>query len=133
MNNGDGTFTEQLTQAMRSISLSSMGADMADLNNDGYPEIFVTDMLPASDERLKQTSTFESYNVFQSKLQQDYYHQYMRNTLQWNHGNGTFSEISQLAGVHATDWSWGALLADFDNDGLRDIFVCNGIYKDVTD
>lgn len=133
INNQDGTFSEKLTEAMGHISLSSMGADMADLNNDGHSEIFVTDMLPPDDERLKQTSTYESYNVFNSKLKQNYYHQYMRNTLHWNHGDGSFSEIAQLAGVHATDWSWGALLADFDNDGLRDIFVCNGIYKDVTD
>lgn len=133
INNQDGTFNEGLTDAMGHISLSSMGADMADLNNDGFPEIFVTDMLPSDDTRLKQTSTYESFNVFNSKLRQGYYHQYMRNMLHWNHGDGSFSEVGQLAGVHATDWSWGALMADFDNDGLRDIFVCNGIYKDVTD
>jgi hypothetical protein len=133
MNNGDGTFREELTEQMRSISNASMGADMADLNNDGYPEIFVTEMLPEKDKDIKQKTTFEDWNKYQENLKQDYYHQFTRNTLQLNNGDGTFSEIGRLAGVEATDWSWGALIFDMDNDGKRDLFVANGIYQDLTD
>lgn len=133
INQQDGTFADELPQRMGHISQFSMGADAADLNNDGYPEIFVTDMMPATDQRLKTTTNFESYDVHQRKLANDYYEQYMRNTLQLNSPGGTFQEIGQLAGVHATDWSWGALIADFDNDGNKEIFVSNGVYKDVTD
>ena len=133
INQQDGTFADELPQRMGHISHFSMGADAADLNNDGYPEIFVTDMMPATDRRLKTMTNFESYNVHQRKLDNDYYEQYMRNTLQLNSPDGTFQEIGQLAGVEATDWSWGALIADFDNDGHKEIFVSNGIYKDVTD
>ncbi len=132
INNQDGTFREVLPEQMRHISLSSMGADMADVNHDAYPEIFVTDMLPEGDARLKMTSIFESWAVYQAKLRNDYHHQFMRNMLHLNNRNGTFSEIGQLAGVDATDWSWGALIADFDLDGHKDIFVANGIYKDLT-
>ncbi len=133
LNQGDGTFREVLEERMPSISLSSMGADMADVTGDGFPEIYVTDMLPEDDVRLKTTSSFESWNVYQAKLRNDYHHQFMRNTLQRNNGDGTFSEIGQIAGVAATDWSWGALMADLDNDGHLDIFVSNGIFKDLTD
>jgi hypothetical protein len=133
VNNGDGTFREVLQDQMRHTSLSSMGADMADINNDARPDLFVTDMLPDTDHRLKTTTKFKSWNVYQAMVRDGYYHQIMRNTLQLNNGNGTFSEISQVAGVHATDWSWGALIADFDLDGHKDIFVANGVYKDVTD
>ena len=133
INQQNGKFVDELPQRMGHISHFSMGADAADLNNDGYPEIFVTDMMPATDQRLKTTTNFESYDVHQRKLANDYYEQYMRNTLQLNAADGTFREIGQLAGVHATDWSWGALIADFDNDGNKEIFVSNGVYKDVTD
>lgn len=133
VNRGDGTFSEELEKQMRQISLSSMGADMADLNEDGYPEIFVTDMLPAIDRRLKTTSTFESWDVYRQKVKNGFYHQFMRNTLQRNNRDGSFTEIGQLAGVEATDWSWGALIADFDLDGRKDIFVTNGVFRDVTD
>ena len=133
LNQHDGTFREVNAEAMPYLSLSSMGADMADLNGDGYPEIFVTDMLPESDERLKTTSTYEGWNVYQAKLKSDYGHQFMRNMLHLNRADGTFSEIGQIAGVSATDWSWGALMADFDGDGHKDIFVSNGVAKDLTD
>ena len=133
INAQDGTFKESLTDYMRHTSEFSMGSDIGDLNEDGYPEIFVTDMLPASDYRLKTTTSFVSYDVQNARLQNDYYHQFMRNSLQLNNGNGTFSEIGLYAGVAATDWSWGALIADFDNSGSKEIFVSNGIYKDVTD
>ncbi len=133
INSGDGTFDEQLEAWMPHISLSSMGADVADINNDGYPEIFVTDMLPETDRRLKTTSTFESWGVYKAKMRNDYYFQYMRNMLHFNNADYTFSEIGEFARVSRTDWSWGALLADFDLDGYKDLYVANGIYKDVTD
>lgn len=131
LNNQNGTFTESLESLMREISLGSMGADLADINNDGYPEIFVTEMLPDEDGRLKTTSQFENWDRHKLALDQGYYRQFSRNTLQLNNGNGTFSEIARLAGVHATDWSWGALIFDMDNDGWKDLFVANGIYKDL--
>jgi hypothetical protein len=133
INQQDGTFREALTDQMRHISLSSMGADIADINNDAFPEVFVTDMLPEGDERLKTTTTFEPWGATQASLRNGYYHQITQNTLQLNNGDGTFSEIAQLAGVHATDWSWGALFADFDLDGAKDLFVSNGIRRDLTD
>ncbi len=133
INQQDGTFREAITDQMRHISLSSMGADIADINNDAFPEVFVTDMLPESDERLKTTTTFEPWSATQASLRNGYYHQITQNTLQLNNGNGTFSEVAQLAGVHATDWSWGALFADFDLDGQKDLFVSNGIRRDLTD
>ena len=133
INQQNGAFKEVLTDEMRSISAASMGADMGDLNNDGYPEIFVTEMLPEKDGDIKQKTTFEDWNKYQENLEHDYYHQFTRNMLQLNNGDGTFSEIGRLAGVEATDWSWGALIFDMDNDGRRDIFVANGIYQDLTD
>jgi len=109
-----------------------MGADLADINNDSYPDLFVTDMLPQDNARLKTVTTFENWDRYQYNLQNDYYHQFTRNVLQLNNGDGSFSEIGRLSGVAATDWSWGALMFDMDNDGLKDIFVANGIYKDLT-
>ncbi len=132
-NNGDGTFQEKIKGTMQHLSLASMGADMADINNDGYPEIFVTEMLPGTDEEIKRKSLFDSYNVYQLKLGRDFYHQYMHNTLQLNNRDGSFSEIAWYSGVAASDWSWGALVFDADNDGHKDIYVCNGVYQDVTD
>ena len=133
INQKNGTFKEDLENQMPHTSLSSMGADIADINNDENLDIFVTDMLPGDDRRLKTTSIFEGYNLVDLKLKQGFWHQYMRNNLQLNNGDGTFSEVGQLAGVYATDWSWGALIFDMDNDGLKDIFVANGIAKDLTD
>jgi len=133
INNHDGTFTDQLERRMRHISQSSMGADMADINNDGFPDLYVTDMLPEDDHRLKTTATFDSWEAYQNGLHDDFYHQIMRNMLHRNNGDGTFSEIGQIAGVAATDWSWSALIADLDLDGWKDIFVANGVYKDLTD
>jgi len=141
INQKNGTFKESLREWIAHTSEASMGADMADINNDGRPEIFSTDMLPETDGRLKRTTTFNSYDTYQEKLKQDYYHQFTRNMLQLNvplakttkNGQaGFFTEIGQIAGVSATDWSWGALIMDLDNDGLKDIFVSNGIFEDLT-
>jgi hypothetical protein len=133
INNHDGTFKESLADMMRSISAASMGGDMADMNNDHYPEIFATDMLPEHNERLKTKTTFDNWENYKFSLDNGYYSQFTRNVLQLNNADGTFSEIGRLAGVSATDWSWGALIADLDNDGLKDIYEANGIYKDLTD
>lgn len=133
VNNGDGTFKEILEQSMQSISAASMGADMADINNDMRPDVFVTDMLPEPDDRLKQVTTFESWDRHHYGLQNGYHYQYSRNMLHLNNGDESFSEVGRLAGIEATDWSWGALFFDMDNDGLKDLFVANGIYQDITD
>ena len=133
VNNRDGTFKEDLPRRIQSLSQFSMGADIADLDNDALPEIFVTDMLPGDDRKLQRTTKFASPNEYQLRLDRGFHHQVMRNTLQYNLGDGTFAEVGQALGVSATDWSWGALLVDLDNNGYRDIFVCNGVYKDVTD
>jgi hypothetical protein len=133
INNQDGTFSESLEEQISEISMSSMGADMADINNDGYPEIFVTDMLPEREDRIKTKTTFENWDKYRLNVENGYHHQFTRNVLQLNNGDDTFSEISRFAGVSATDWSWGALIFDLDNDGYKDIFVANGIAKDLTD
>jgi len=137
INNKNGTFTESLEYSIRELSMNSMGADIADINNDGLPEIYVTDMLPETEARVKTKTNFENWDKYQSNLANGYYHQFVRNVLQLNQGNtaGTvnFSEIGRLAGINATDWSWGALITDLNNDGYKDIFVANGIYKDLTD
>ncbi len=141
LNNGDGTFREALDAYVRETSLGSMGADMADLNNDGWPEIFVTEMLPWQERRLKAKTVFEDWDKQRASVRAGYHYQYPRNVLQLNLGPAPhrpqpevyFSEVGRMAGVEATDWSWGALIADFDNDGLRDLFVANGIFKDLTD
>ncbi len=132
INNKNGTFTEQIQNWATHTSQSSMGADMADINNDGKADVFVTDMLPENDERLKTTTSFDNYDLFTRKLNLDFYNQYMQNTLQVNNGNNQFFEIANYAGVAKTDWSWGALLFDMDNDGYKDIYVCNGINNDLT-
>ncbi len=133
INNRDGTFSETLENQMNTISGASMGADIADINNDGYVDIFVTDMLPSEYERLKTVTTFEDWNKYQLKVNSGYHHQFTRNTFQLNNQNNSFSEIGRLSGVEASDWSWGALIFDMDNDGLKDLFIANGIYKDLTD
>ena len=132
INNHDGTFTESVARAMPYTSYFSMGLDIADVNNDGWPDVYTTDMLPEDDKRLKTTSAFESWDVYQRKAQNGYHWQFMRNMLQLNNGNGTFSDIGQMSGVARTDWSWSALIADLDEDGQKDIFVTNGLARDVT-
>ncbi len=133
INKGDGTFSESLEEQMTEISLGAMGADVGDINNDTYPDIFVTEMTAEGDRRLKTKVLFDSWETYQTKVAGGYHHQFARNVLQLNNRNGSYSEIGRLSGVSATDWSWGALIMDLDNDGWKDIFVANGIYKDLLD
>ncbi|MFL5637217.1 MAG: VCBS repeat-containing protein [Gemmatimonadaceae bacterium] len=132
INNRDGTFSEELDKEMPYLSYFSMGLDIADINNDALPDIYTTDMLPEDEYRLRTTSSFEDWEAYRAKVQNGFHYQLMRNMLQLNNGNGTFSDIGQMAGVARTDWSWSALIADLDLDGNKDIYVTNGIAKDVT-
>jgi len=132
MNNGDGTFTNTITQATDHVSLFSMGSDAADINNDGLTDIFTLDMLPASNERIKLSSGDDNYDKYQLLINAGFHHQTTRNMLQLNNGDGTYSEIGQLAGISNTDWSWSALFNDFDGDGWKDLYVSNGYEKDYT-
>ena len=132
INQKNGTFRDELEDRFDHTSFSSMGADIADINNDGTPEIFTTDMLPEDDYRLKTLGAFDNIDLYNAKLKAGFYHQYMKNCLQLNNGKGGFCDIANYSGVSATDWSWGALIFDMDNDGYNDIFVCNGVNKDVT-
>ncbi len=132
VNNHDGTFTERSKDYFRHLAHFSMGVDIADFNNDGLSDVITLDMLPPDNHRQKSLQLQENYETFELMQNQDLYKQYMRNMLQLNNGDGTFSEIGQLAGIAATDWSWCPLLADFDNDGYKDIFISNGYLRDYT-
>lgn len=133
INQKNGTFKDELEDRMNHTSLASMGADMQDINNDGSPDIFTTDMLPDDDYRLKTNTSFDNYDEFNLKKNRGFYNQYTQNALQVNNGSGKFFETAYYSGVAASDWSWGALMFDADNDGKTDLYVCNGIYHDVTD
>lgn len=132
INQKNGTFKDELENWMQHVSFSSMGADIADINNDGYPDIFTTDMFPLNDYRLKTMGAFDNVDLFNAKIKSGFYYQYPVNSLQLNNRNGMFKDIARYSGVSATDWSWGALFFDMDNDGWNDIYVCNGVNKDVT-
>lgn len=132
INNGNGKFTDKLQQSMGHTSQFSMGNDVADLNNDGWQDIVTLDMLPEDNHRQRLLLAPDNYGKFEFNLRTGFYYQYMRNMLQLNNGNGTFSEIGQLAGISNTDWSWAALAADFDNNGWKDILVTNGYQRDYT-
>jgi enediyne biosynthesis protein E4 len=139
INNGNGTFTNQLAKSIKHTAFSSMGVDIADINNDGLMDIVALDMMPESNYRKKTMLAPNNYNNYLNNLTFGYTHQYVRNVLQLNRGplkpkdNPVFSEIAMMAGIDATDWSWSPLVADFDNDGLRDIIITNGFPKDITD
>lgn len=132
INQQNGTFKDKTEDWLQHTSFSSMGTDIADINNDGYPDMFTTDMLPLDDYRLKTTGAFDNIDLYRSKIKAGFYHQFVQNCLQLNNGAGKFSDIAFYGNVQATDWSWGALMFDADNDGWNDIFVCNGVARDVT-
>ncbi len=132
INQKNGTFKDELEDWVQHTSLASMGADMGDINNDGYPDIFTTDMLADDDYRLKTTSSFDNIDVYRLKEKSGFYHQFQQNTLQINNKHGKFLDAAYYGGVAASDWSWGGLLFDADNDGLTDLYICNGINNDLT-
>ena len=132
VNAQNGTFEERNTQYTRHISFYGMGSDWADFNNDGYPDLCVLDMTPPDHSRSKQNMASMRPDQFFKMVEVGWHHQYMTNTLQMSNGNGSFSEIAHLAGVDRTDWSWAPLFVDIDNDGLKDLFITNGIRRDVT-
>lgn len=133
INNGNGTFTERLREMIAHTSRSSMGNDVADINNDGLLDIVVLDMLPDDQKIRKKSGGEDDYELFRIKRRFGYYHQFVRNTLQLNLGGGKFSEIGAFAGIHTTDWSWSPLICDLDNDGLKDLVITNGIYRRAND
>lgn len=133
INQRDGTFRDQFEERAEHASMSSMGADIADINNDGFPDIFTTDMLPDDDSRLKTTGAFDNIDLYRQKESVGLHRQFVKNCLFLNNQNGRFLEIGDYAGVSASDWSWGALFFDADNDGFSDIYVCNGVNRDVID
>lgn len=137
LNEKNGSFREVLTTATRHISEFSMGSDIADYNNDGKPDVVVLDMLPEDNYRQKTLKGPDNYDKYMLRLNHGFHRQQMRNTLQLNNGNDKdsipiFSEAGQLAGISNTDWSWAPLLADFDNDGWKDLFVSNGVLRGMT-
>ncbi|MDQ6608355.1 MAG: VCBS repeat-containing protein [Bacteroidota bacterium] len=132
INQKNGTFKDDLEDCIGQNSLSSMGSDLSDVNNDGYPDIFTTDMLPGNEQRLKTLGAFDNIDLHRQRLYSGLYNQYMKNCLMINNKDGRFVEAANFSGVSATDWSWGALFLDADNDGLSDIYVCNGVNHDVT-
>ncbi len=131
INNQDGTFTDRRDDLFKHISYYSMGSDIADINNDGLQDLMVLDMAPEDHFRSKTTMAMTSIVEFNEMVKKNYYYQYMHNTMQLNNGNGTYSEIAHMSGVAKTDWSWSTLFADFDLDGFNDIYVTNGVYRDV--
>jgi enediyne biosynthesis protein E4 len=133
INNQKGGFDEDGENYFQSLSMGSMGADASDLNNDGSPELMVTEMLPQDMQRKKTKTFHETWDKYQLNVSKGYYHQFSRNVLQTSLGNSQYTEVGRLSGVSATEWSWGALIFDMDNDGMKDIFISNGIYKDLLD
>ncbi|MGA9638894.1 VCBS repeat-containing protein, partial [Flavobacterium sp.] len=133
INNGNGTFTDKRNQVVKHMSFNSMGGDIADINNDGLMDLMTLDMNPEDYIRSKTTMGMTSKDNFDEMVQKDHHYQYMHNMLQLNNGNGVFSEISKMSGIANTDWSWSVLSADFDLDGFNDIYITNGVFRDVID
>jgi hypothetical protein len=133
INQRNGTFREEDSLRLMHTSQFSMGVDVADVNNDGFPEIISMDMLPSDPQILKRSLGEDEYDIFYHKIDIGYTYQYTRNNLQYNRRNGMFSEVGLYSGVYATDWSWAPLWMDFNNDGLKDLFISNGIPKRMND
>tara|TARA_B100000787_G_scaffold165137_1_gene148666 strand:- start:208 stop:3573 length:3366 start_codon:yes stop_codon:yes gene_type:complete len=131
INNQDGTFTNSIDSAVNHMSYYSMGVDVADINNDGLLDVFVVDMVSEDNFRSKSNMSGMNPERFQQVLDDGGHYQYMYNALQLNNGNGTFSNVGQLTGMAATDWSWSNLIADFNNDGLKDTYITNGLLYDI--
>src|SRR6478609_1650175 len=132
INNHDGTFSNKAKYYLRHQTYNAMGNDVADFNNDGFQDLVAVDMLPPDNKRWKLTMGGNRYDEFQNSLRLNYAPQLVRNTLQLNNGDRSFSEIAQLSGVNATEWSWAPLFADFNNDGWKDLFIANGYKTDIT-
>ncbi len=132
INNRNGSFSSREHYMFGHLSQFSMGSDIADINNDGLVDIFTLDMLPEDNRRQKLLQAQENYELYQGMATNGFHYQFMRNMLHLNNGNGTFSEIGQLAGISNTDWSWAPLFADFDNDGYKDLYITNGYRRDYT-
>lgn len=132
INNKNGTFTDEIKTRTNHISYFSMGNDIGDLNNDLLPDIISTDMLPEDNSRQKLLFGPDKYEAYLSMLKNKVHPSFMRNMLQLNNGDGSFSEIGQMAGISNTDWSWSVLMADYDNDGYKDLFFSNGYLRDYT-
>jgi len=132
INNKDKTFTNKADDYFQHYCSSSMGSDYADINNDGYLDLVVLDMLPESFQRQKELIRAGNYDDFYKRKEYGFSAQYVKNVLQLNNGNQTYSDISYMSGISATEWSWSPLLADFDNDGLKDLYITNGYLRDVT-
>ncbi len=136
LNNRNGTFTNKIGQFIGHQSQFSMGNDAADVNNDALPDVVTLDMLPEINQRKKTTISNKSYQAYLNTEKFGYEYQYVRNMLHINGGLDKgikFQEVGELAGVHQTEWSWSPLMADFDNDGLKDLLITNGFPKDITD
>jgi hypothetical protein len=130
INQQNGTFKNEINKRLKHISFFSMGSDNADLNNDLHPDLLTLDMANESHEKSKENMGAMSTSDFMNMVSIGYHHAYMSNMLHYNQGSGDFKEISQMSGVSKTDWSWGPLIADFDNDGFKDIFISNGVERD---
>lgn len=131
LNNKNGTFTNITKTSLPHVSLFSMGSDIADINNDGWLDLISVDMVAEDHFRNKTNMAGMNINQFWNIVKSGFHYQYMFNTLHLNNGNGTFSDIAQMAGISKTDWSWAPLFADFDYDGQRDLFISNGILREI--
>ncbi|MGE5942854.1 MAG: VCBS repeat-containing protein [Flavobacteriales bacterium] len=131
INNKNGTFSNQINTRFKHTSFSSMGSDYADINNDFLPDLLVLDMSAEDHQRGKQNMPSMSTSGFWNMVNSGFNYAYMSNILNFNNGNGTFSDIAQFAGISKTDWSWAPLIADFDNDGFKDVFITNGIKREI--
>lgn len=133
INKGNNKFVNEFDKYFKHCSYSSMGSDYADINNDGYSDLITVDMLPIGNQRQKQLRRGNNYDEFEKVVKYGFGYQYVKNVVQLNNGNNTYSDISYYTGMAFSDWSWGVLINDFDNDGLKDVYIANGYMRDITD